>query len=75
MQESEIKISLRKIEGQIELIYSDNGIGMPEDFSWKNSNTLGLSLVRTLVENQLDGSIDTENQNGTKLIIKFNLET
>ncbi len=75
MQESKIKISLRKIEGQIELIYSDNGIGMPEDFSWKNSNTLGLSLVRTLIENQLDGSIDMENKNGTKFIIKFNLET
>ncbi len=29
----------------------------------------------TLVENQLDGSIEMENKNGTKFTIKFNLET
>ena len=53
----------------------DNGIGIPDGLDWKNSSTLGLKLVRTLVENQLDGSIDMENKNGTKFTIKFNIET
>ena len=74
-EDGEIKINLQKVEDQIELEYSDNGIGMPEGFDWKNSKSLGLKLVRTLVENQLDGSIEMESKNGTKFIIKFNLET
>jgi PAS domain S-box-containing protein len=74
-EDGEIKIILQKAEDQIELEYSDNGIGMPEGFDWKNSKSLGLKLVRTLVENQLDGSIEMESKNGTKFIIKFNLET
>ena len=74
-QEGEIKINLQKTENQIELEYSDDGIGMPKGLDWKNSSTLGLKLVRTLVENQLDGSIDMESNNGTKFTIKFNIET
>ena len=75
-QEGEIKISLVKTtQDQIELTYKDNGIGIPKDFDWYNSKSMGLKLVRTLVENQLDGSIDMESKNGTKFIIKFNIET
>jgi len=41
----------------------------------KELDSLGLKLVRTLVENQLDGSLDMENKSGTKFTIKFNIET
>ncbi len=74
-QESEIKISLQKTEDRIELEYADNGIGIPEGFDWKNTKSMGLNLVKMLAENQLDGSIDMENTNGTKFTIKFNIET
>ncbi len=73
--ESEINVSMKKQDKQLELIVMDNGIGIQEGFDWKNANTLGLKLVRTLVENQLDGSIDLDNTNGTKFTIKFNIET
>ncbi len=66
---------MRKTDQQIELLFSDNGVGMQAGLDWKNSNTLGLKLVRTLVENQLDGSIDLDDKNGTKFTIKFNIET
>ncbi len=74
-REGEIKISLQKTEDQIELEYADDGIGIPEDFNWKNTKSMGLNLVKILAENQLDGSIDMENKNGTKFIIKFNIES
>jgi PAS domain S-box-containing protein len=74
-QKGEINISLQKNENQIELQYSDNGIGIPMDFDWRKTKSMGLNLVKILVENQLDGSIDMENNNGTKFIIKFNIET
>ena len=74
-QAGEIIISLQKKEDQIELKYTDNGIGMPKDFDWQTAKSMGLKLVRTLVENQLDGSIDMESNSGTKFTIKFNIET
>jgi len=74
-REGEISVSIKKLDKELELTVMDNGVGIPDGLDWKNSNTLGLKLVRTLVENQLDGSIDMESKNGTKFIIKFNIET
>ncbi len=69
----EITVGMEKLDKELELTIMDDGIGTPEGFDWKNANSLGLKLVRTLVENQLDGSIDMESKNGTKFIIKFNV--
>jgi len=62
-------------ENGVELSVSDNGIGIPEGFDLKTADSLGLKLVKLLVENQLDGSIEMENNNGMKFTIKFNIET
>jgi len=70
-----ITISVKCFDNQFELLFKDNGIGIPDGFDWKNSGTLGLKLVRTLTENQLDGTIEMESKNGISFIIKFNLET
>ncbi|MBT7712940.1 MAG: sensor histidine kinase, partial [Deltaproteobacteria bacterium] len=71
----EICLSMKKIDKELKIIMMDNGIGMPAGLDWKSSSTLGLKLVRTLVENQLDGSIEMESKNGTKFTIKFSIET
>ena len=73
-QDGEIKISLQKIGDQIKLKYAGDSVGMSKNFDWKNSSTLGLKLVSTLVENQLDGSIDMKSNKGTIFMIKFNIE-
>ncbi len=52
------------------LIVSDNGIGIPENIDFENSNTLGLQLVSILVD-QLDGEIELKKNNGTEFIIRF----
>ena len=74
-RKGEINVNLKKQKKELELTVIDDGVGMPKDLDWKNSSTLGLKLVRTLVENQLDGSIDLDTTNGTKFTIKFNIET
>ena len=71
----EISVSMKKLNQELELIIMDDGVGMPEGLDWKNSKSLGLKLVRTLVENQLDGSLAMESNNGTKFTIKFKIET
>ncbi len=73
-KEGEVNVNMKVLDKDIQLTVMDNGSGMPENVDWKNSKTLGLKLVRTLVENQLDGSIDMESNNGTKFTIKFNID-
>ncbi|MBV9933616.1 MAG: sensor histidine kinase [Actinobacteria bacterium] len=36
----------------------DNGVGLPDDFSIDRTNSLGLSIVREMVQTQLSGSIE-----------------
>jgi len=74
-RKGEITVSMKKRPTAFALIVQDNGIGFADGLDWKNANTLGLTLLRTLVENQLDGSIDMENNNGTRIIIQFNIES
>jgi two-component sensor histidine kinase/CheY-like chemotaxis protein len=52
------------------LIVADDGTGFPEDIDFKNTKTLGLQLVNTLVK-QLHGSINISRNNGTLFKIIF----
>ena len=70
----EISVNLKKTDSEFELIVLDDGVGIPDELDWKNSKSLGLKLVRNLVENQLDGSVDMENKGGTKFTIKFSID-
>lgn len=69
-QEGKIFITLKKKDKYIYLEVGDNGKGLPADFNDIKSDTLGLQLVITLVE-QLDGELQVEVKNGTKYLIKF----
>lgn len=41
----EINIHMKRIEvNKIELKIADNGVGIPEDFDWENTNSIGLKL-------------------------------
>ena len=65
---------MERVDNNLKLVVADDGIGMPEEFEWKKSNSLGLQLVRDLVEKQLNGSIELDNTNGTKFTITLNFE-
>ena len=58
-------------EDKFILVISDNGVGLPESTDFKNSNTLGLLLVNSLVD-QLDGSIALDRTNGTRFRLILN---
>ncbi|MEW6262298.1 MAG: PAS domain S-box protein [Thermodesulfobacteriota bacterium] len=61
----------RDESGWIKLVVQDNGLGMPEGLDWKNSGSLGLSLVVSLVERQLNGRVTMERDSGTRFTIEF----
>lgn len=50
------------------------GIGIVEAFDLAEVDNLGLKLVKTITETQLNGSIHMESNKGTKFIIKLNKE-
>ena len=65
-----ITMVLEEKEGVVHLEIADDGVGLPVNFEEMKSDTLGLQLVVTLVE-QLDGEINVDIKNGTKYLIKF----
>ncbi|AIS32448.1 MULTISPECIES: sensor histidine kinase [Methanobacterium] len=70
-EEGEFRIELHAYEdGFYELIISDNGVGIPENFDLDETETLGLQLVKSLV-NQLEGTVELIREGGTMFKIKF----
>ena len=49
---------------------SDNGIGLPKDFTFEKSNTLGIQLIYMLAE-QIGGKIELENKKGAIYTLNF----
>ena len=66
----EIHISLNLVDNKYELIISDNGIGIPEDIDFKNTDSLGFQLVNNITS-QLEGQIKLDKNVGTKFTINF----
>ena len=70
-RKGEIKIALSAIDGhEFELIVSDDGVGIPADVDFENTESFGLYLINLLVE-QLDGTIDLDRDGGTAFRIRF----
>ena len=67
-----ICVQLRKLEQEtIELIISDNGVGVPDGFDFMSNNTLGMQLFNTIAVDQLMGDIKIDSDHGLKFTIHF----
>jgi two-component sensor histidine kinase len=66
-----IDISVLQENGQIRITVRDDGVGLPVNFDISRSNSLGLKLIRTLVQHQLKGSLTLKSQNGTEISLEF----
>lgn len=66
-----IDILLKNESGELCLSISDSGCGIPENVDPRNTKTLGLQSVITLVEHQLDGLFIYENRGGSSFKICF----
>jgi len=67
--EININMSLSNDE-KITLVYSDNGIGIPTEIDWQKTDSLGLTLVRTLTR-QLNGTIELDTSKDTQFTLVF----
>jgi len=69
--QGEVRVSLRELgDGFLELRTADDGVGIPENLVQDGSSSLGLTLVRLLVE-QLDGEMEVASGRGADFRIRF----
>ena len=54
----QIVVTARRMSGRLSLVVEDDGQGLPVDFADSASSSLGLSIVRTLVESELKGEFE-----------------
>jgi len=70
--EGKVNISVRRLgETSTELVVYDNGVGIPADMDIERTDSLGLTLVKLLSEEQLKGSVDLDRTQGTCFRIVF----
>ncbi|RME45957.1 MAG: hypothetical protein D6791_09480 [Chloroflexi bacterium] len=71
--EGQIWISLRDCGDAIELEVLDNGRGLPAEFSLDSDTSLGLDIIRTLVQDDLKGTFELlpQIESGTRALVRF----
>ena len=70
--EKKISVSITKSNNNhINVIVRDNGVGMTPDVQREAKESLGLKLVYSLVEDQLEGKLDLVSDAGTTFKISL----
>jgi len=73
-KEGTIEIGLTVSDiGRVNLSVSDDGVGLPPGFDINATKTLGLHLVKILVEDQLQGTLKVINDGGTTFNMEFDI--
>ena len=65
-----VTVALQRANGAYTLTVADDGVGFPADVDFRATDSLGMQLVVTLV-NQLEGTITLDRTKGTTFIITF----
>ena len=66
-----ITVQLGEENDVIRISIIDDGRGLPQGFTVDGAESLGLQIVRTLVQDDLKGDFQMRNGEGTKAIIRF----
>jgi len=67
----EINLDIAAVaEGKYELVYSDNGPGLPANFDVSRASTLGIQLINDL-SRQIGGHVKYEYKDGATFTIHF----
>ena len=68
-----VEVSMRRLPAELVLTVRDTGSGLPADFDPASTRYLGLAIVRTVVEDDLHGTITYSSNKGTTVTVRFPL--
>jgi two-component sensor histidine kinase len=70
---SKLSIGISQASGLISVAVQNDGPGLSPDFNIEHKSNLGLTIVRTLVQNELKGRFTLENKDGAVATVTFPL--
>ncbi len=74
-KEGKIEVSLTASDsGKVNLRVSDDGVGLPPGFDIDKTRSLGLHLVKILLEDQLQGKLEVVSDGGVTFNMEFDIE-
>ena len=71
-EDGRVDVVLSKNEEAVMVEVSDNGVGLPEGFDIENNVGLGLTIVKTFIQQELEGSLNVVS-NGTGKGVGFQI--
>lgn len=71
--EGNIFLQMKANERKLEIQISDDGKGIPSEYNLISSDSLGIQLINTLIE-QLDGELIVNHSEGLKYLIIFEMQ-
>lgn len=66
-------IGISQNDGVVSVVIHNDGLGLTPDFDIERSSNLGLTIVKTLVQNELKGQFFLESREGVVATVKFPL--
>lgn len=70
----EVSVTMRRLPGEFHLTVRDDGRGLPAGFELSSAANLGLAIVRTVVEDDLRGTLAFSSGRGTTVTIRVPVE-
>jgi len=75
-EQGTVVLAMRRVPGELVLTVRDDGVGLPDHFDLASSANLGLTIVRTVVEDDLRGSLGfTSTARGTTVTVRVPVAT
>ncbi len=69
-QTGTVTVQMRRLPGELHVVVRDDGVGLPEGFEPAASANLGLAIVRTIVADDLRGTLTFGGGRGTTVTIR-----
>ena len=68
-----VEVAMRRVPGELVMTVRDDGVGLPPDFDARTSAHLGLEIVRTVIEDDLRGTLSFSSARGTTVTVRVPL--
>jgi len=72
-EQGQVEVSMRRVPGELVLTVRDDGVGLPVGFDAATAAHLGLEIVRTVVEDDLRGTLSFSGGRGTTVTVRVPL--